>query len=149
MALVELDEVSKNYPRRAGFGHEDRFVVRGVSLTIAAGETLGLVGESGSGKTTLARMILGLVEPTSGSIRVAGVEVGGNRTQALRRQMQPVFQDPSAALNPRMRVLDIVTEPLVIHGKQAGIDTSRPALKTAALELLNSVGLDESALARY
>ncbi len=99
-----------------GLRREDHRVVCDVTLSIAAGETLGLVGESGSGKSTLARMILGLVEPTSGSIRVAGVEVGGRgERSALRRQMQPVFQDPSAALDPRMRVLDIVTEPLVIH----------------------------------
>ena len=149
MALVEVEAVNKNYPRRVGLRHEDRFVVRDVSLTIAAGETLGLVGESGSGKSTLARMILGLATPTSGSIRVAGVEVGGSRTKLLRRQMQPVFQDPSAALNPRMRVVNIVTEPLVIHGSEAGIDTSRPALLRTARELLISVGLDESALQRY
>jgi ABC-type glutathione transport system ATPase component len=149
MALVEVEAVNKNYPQRVGLRHEDRFVVRDVSLTIAAGETLGLVGESGSGKSTLARMILGLVAPTSGVVRVAGVEVGGSRTQGLRRQMQPVFQDPSAALDPRMRVLDIVTEPLGIHGGEAGIDTRKPALLRAARELLVSVGLDESALGRY
>ncbi|HEX4321732.1 MAG TPA: ATP-binding cassette domain-containing protein [Acidobacteriaceae bacterium] len=151
MALVEVEAVSKNYPRREGLRQQDRFVVRDVSLNIAQGETLGLVGESGSGKSTLARMILGLVEPTSGRIRVAGVEVGGKRTQALRRQMQPVFQDPSAALDPRMKVLDIVTEPLVIHRNdgQAKIDTSKAALRAAARELLVSVGLDESALGRY
>jgi peptide/nickel transport system ATP-binding protein len=94
-------------------------------------------------------MILGLVEPSAGVIRVAGVEVGGNRTRGLRRQMQPVFQDPSAALDPRMRVMDIVTEPLVIHRKEAGIDSSRAGLLAAARELLRSVGLDESALGRY
>jgi peptide/nickel transport system ATP-binding protein len=107
------------------------------------------VGESGSGKSTVARMILGLVEPTSGTIRVDGVEVGGKRTQALRRQMQPVFQDPSAALDPRMRVLDILTEPLRIHRKEACIDTGKASLRSAACELLKSVGLDESALNRY
>lgn len=134
MALVEVEAVSKNYPHRVGLGlrQADRFAVRDVSLTIEAGETLGLVGESGSGKSTLARMILGLVEPTSGRIRVAGVEVGRDRTQGLRRQMQPVFQDPSAALDPRMRVLDIVTEPLVIHRKDAGIDISKAALRSTA-----------------
>src|SRR5271168_1111207 len=125
MALVEVEAVSKNYPRRPGLRSEDHFVVNVVSLSIARGETLGLVGESGSGKSTLARMILGLVEPTSGRIRVAGIEVGGSRGDArvrgLRRQMQPVFQDPSAALDPRMRVVDIVTEPLVIHRKEAGL----------------------------
>jgi ABC-type glutathione transport system ATPase component len=152
MALVEVEAVSRNYPRRIGLRREDRFVVHNVSLTIERGETLGLVGESGSGKSTLARMILGLVEPTSGSIRVAGVEVGGHRTQALRRQMQPVFQDPSAALDPRMRVIDILIEPFLIHRRTAGeaaIDTRKPALRTVAKELLVSVGLDESALHRY
>ena len=153
MALVEVDRVSKNYPRRSSgwnaFRSEDYFVVREVSLTIERGETLGLVGESGSGKSTLARMILGLVEPTSGTIRVAGKEVGGSRTQGLRRQMQPVFQDPSAALDPRMRVLDIVTEPMIIHRREAGIDTHASALKQSGRELMNSVGLDESALGRY
>jgi ABC-type glutathione transport system ATPase component len=154
MPLVEVESISKNYPRRTGLHKEDHYVVRDVSLTIARGETLGLVGESGSGKSTLARMILGLVEPTSGIIRVAGVEIGGNRTQALRRQMQPVFQDPSAVLNPRMRVLDIVTEPLLIHKREAGLeeasyDTGRAALRSKAIELMRSVGLDESALARY
>jgi ABC-type glutathione transport system ATPase component len=164
MALVEVDAVSRNYPRRRGLRLEDRFVVNNVSLSIARGETLGLVGESGSGKSTLARMILGLVKPTTGTIRVAGVTVGGAGTQALRRQMQPVFQDPSAALDPRMKVLEIVTEPLVIHRRthistdsgtgtgtrgEAPIDTRAPALKAAARELLVSVGLDESALGRY
>ena len=157
MALVEVEAVNKNYPRRSGAGlglrQEDHFVVRDVSLTIERGETLGLVGESGSGKSTLARMILGLVAPTSGTIRVDGVAVDdkltGTSAQAVRRQMQPVFQDPSAALDPRMRVLDIVTEPLVIHRKEAGIDASRAAMRAAARELLGSVGLDESALMRY
>jgi len=153
MPLVMVESVGKNYPRRAesglGFRQQDHFVVRDVSLSIERGETLGLVGESGSGKSTLARMILGLVEPTMGRIRVAGVEIGGNRTRALRRQMQPVFQDPSAALDPRMRVLDIVTEPLLIHRREAGIDVSRPGLRSKAAELMRSVGLDESALGRY
>jgi ABC-type oligopeptide transport system ATPase subunit len=149
MALVEVKAVSKNYPRRQGLRHEDHFVVSDVSFSIDRGETLGLVGESGSGKSTVARMILGLVEPTVGKIVVAGVEVGGSRTKSLRRQMQPVFQDPSAALNPRMRVLEIVTEPLVIHRREEGIDSSRAGLLAAARELIISVGLDESALNRY
>ena len=153
MALVEVNAVSKNYPQRgagwAAWRAEDHLVVDKVNLTIERGETLGLVGESGSGKSTLARMILGLVEPTSGIIRVAGVEVGGARTQGLRRQMQPVFQDPSAALDPRMRVLDIVAEPMVIHRRESGIDTGTVALRRAAAELMVSVGLDESALRRY
>lgn len=158
MAFVEVKAVSKSYARRAagwmGLRHEAHVVVRDVSLTIAQGETLGLVGESGSGKSTLARMILGLVAPTTGMIRVGGQTVwdesgGASDMQAMRRQMQPVFQDPSAALNPRMRVVDIVTEPLVIHKKDAGVDVRKIALRKAAGELLRSVGLDESALMRY
>jgi peptide/nickel transport system ATP-binding protein len=156
MALVEVESVTKNYPRRTGLRHQDHFVVNNVSLSIAPGETLGLVGESGSGKSTLARMILGLVEPSSGAIRVAGVEVGGARTQALRRQMQPVFQDPSAALNPRMKVADIVLEPLAIH-KAFSTDfwpmvaegQRKAAVRMEAGKLLREVGLDESALNRY
>jgi peptide/nickel transport system ATP-binding protein len=156
MALVEVNSVSKSYPRRAGLRTTWHTVVQDVSLRIEAGETVGLVGESGSGKTTVARMILGLVTPTSGTILVDGVDIArasAAEMRRLRRQMQPVFQDPYAALNPRMRVLEIVTEPLVIHraemGPGAGADTSRAALRAKAVELLVSVGLDESALARY
>ena len=138
MALVEVDAVSKSYPRRAGLRTEFNTVVDSVSLTIEAGETLGLVGESGSGKTTVARMILGLVEPTQGAIRIDGIrltDASHAEMRALRRQMQPVFQDPYAALNPRMRVFDIVTEPWVIHGVEAGKSTSRSALRARASEL--------------
>ncbi len=152
MAFVQVESASKNYPRLDGFRRTDHFVVRDVSLSIERGETLGLVGESGSGKSTLARMILGLVEPTSGTIQVGGVEVKTRSSagmQALRRRMQPVFQDPSAALDPRMTVFEIVTEPIIIHGKAAGIHRGHGALRTAATELLRSVGLDESALQRF
>jgi peptide/nickel transport system ATP-binding protein len=130
MALVEVDAVSKSYARRLGLRTEQQTVVADLSLKIESGETLGLVGESGSGKTTLARMILGLVEPTSGAIRVDGRDV--NRVsraelRRLRRQMQPVFQDPYAALNPRMNVLQIVSEPWAIHGINCGAaDSTMP-----------------------
>jgi peptide/nickel transport system ATP-binding protein len=152
MALVEVDAVWKNYPRRAGLRTEWQTVVRDVSLSIGAGETLGLVGESGSGKTTLARMILGLVPPSSGAVRVGGVDVArapASQMRRLRRQMQPVFQDPYAALNPRMNVLQIVTEPFAIHGREAGIARDRRSLRLKAIELLREVGLDESALPRH
>jgi ABC-type glutathione transport system ATPase component len=152
MALVEVEDVSKSYPRRAGLRTEMRPVVENVSLQIEAGETLGLVGESGSGKTTVARMVLGLVKPTSGAVRVDGADVASASAveiKRLRRQMQPVFQDPYAALNPRMKVLDIVTEPFHIHGSEAGTGTGRAALRTRAVDLLKEVGLDESALERY
>lgn len=152
MALVEVNSVSKSYAARGQglrglFQSAEHFAVRDLSLTIERGETLGLVGESGSGKSTVARMVLGLVAPTSGSIVVDGVIVGGKGTLALRRQMQPVFQDPAAALDPRMRVWEAVTEPLVIHG--VGTAHGRAARKDAARELLGSVGLDATALERY
>ncbi|MFC5861180.1 ATP-binding cassette domain-containing protein [Acidicapsa dinghuensis] len=149
--MVTVSSVSKSYARRGGFlglRKEDHLVVRDVTLSIAEGETLGLVGESGSGKSTLARMILGLVKPTSGSIHVDGVEVGGSETRALRRQMQPVFQDPTAALDPRMRVLDLITEPLVIH-RESGTKIANADLRARARELMIAVGLDESALGRF
>jgi len=152
MPLVEVDSVSKSYPRRAGLRTGQHTVVDNVSLAIEPGETLGLVGESGSGKTTVARMILGLVRPTSGKVRVNGIDVataGTAEMKGLRRQMQPVFQDPFAALNPRMKVLDIVSEPFLIHRSDAGIATGRSTLRGKAAELLREVGLDDSALPRY
>ncbi|HZP04081.1 MAG TPA: ATP-binding cassette domain-containing protein [Terracidiphilus sp.] len=156
MPLVEVNAVSKRYLRRAGLRTEWQAVVEDVSLTIEAGETLGLVGESGSGKTTLARMILGLVSASSGTIVVDGIDLGRATAQEmrqLRRQMQPVFQDPYAALNPRMNVFEIVSEPFLIHrrelGREAGFATNRTALRTEVIELLGAVGLDESALLRH
>src|ERR1039458_6669211 len=151
MPLVEVKSVSKTYPRRVGMRTTEQTVVENVSLTIEAGETLGLVGESGSGKTTVARMILGLTEPSAGTVRVDGTDVAratDGEMRRLRRQMQPVFQDPYAALNPRMNVLDIVTEPLVIHRSDSGIGTGKAALRAKAVELLGEVGLDETALGR-
>ena len=158
MPLVEVLSVWKSYPRRIGLRTEEHVVVQDVSLAIEAGETLGLVGESGSGKTTLARMILGLVKPTRGVIRIDGADIttaSDRELRHIRRQMQPVFQDPYAALNPRMKVLDIVTEPLLIHRRESGLVLSlipsrrRAALRAKAAELLSQVGLDESALGRH
>jgi ABC-type glutathione transport system ATPase component len=152
MALVEVDSVSKTYPRRVGLRTTEQTVVDRVSFSIEKGETLGLVGESGSGKTTVARMILGLVAPSAGRVSVDGVDIArasGAEMHRLRRQMQPVFQDPYAALNPRMNVLAIVTEPLVIHRHEAGVATDKAALRAKAVELLLQVGMDESALARH
>lgn len=114
-----------------------------VSLDIEAGETLGLVGESGSGKSTLGRLILRLIEPTSGSVTFDGIDVtsaGRGQMRRLRRDMQIIFQDPFASLDPRMRVEEIVSEPWAIHGNNGHL---------TATELMRAVGMDASALARY
>ena len=122
--------------------------VDGVSLEIHAGETLGLVGESGSGKSTLGRLILRLIEPTSGTVIFDGQDLArasASQMRALRRDMQIIFQDPFGSLNPRMRVREIVTEPLRIHKMSDG----RQNLELRAAELMRAVGLDGSALGRY
>jgi oligopeptide transport system ATP-binding protein len=121
--------------------------VDGVTFEIFKGETLGLVGESGCGKSTVGRCLLRLIEPTRGEIRfeeqdVAGL--GGAELRALRREMQIIFQDPYASLNPRMRVRDIVAEPLVIHG----LGSKREQREQVA-ELLRKVGLDPDYMNRY
>jgi ABC-type glutathione transport system ATPase component len=152
MSLLSIRDLVKVYQTDEGmFGKTKRVIraVNGVSLEITQGETLGLVGESGCGKTTLGRMILRLIEPTSGSIIFNDQNVlaaGSGHLRRLRRDMQIIFQDPFASLNPRMRVEEIVTEPLVIHA-----EAKRPGseLHQAAVEIMRAVGLDESALRRY
>jgi peptide/nickel transport system ATP-binding protein len=122
-------------------------VVDDVSFTIRRGETLGLVGESGSGKSTVARMLLRLVEPTAGSIRFDGTDVlatNSRQLRALRQRMQMVFQDPFAALDPKMRIREIVAEPFAIHGGH-----SRADVRTRVAELMREVGLDTDVLERY
>ena len=118
-----------------------------VSLDIHAGETLGLVGESGSGKSTLGRLVLRLIEPSSGSVRFEGHDLlaaGHGEMRRLRRDMQIIFQDPFGSLDPRMNVEDIISEPLVIHEKMG--DSARRARLS---ELLGAVGLDLSVLKRF
>ena len=153
--LVEIRELTKVYVRSAAMfsrsADEEVPAVNGVSLDIVAGETLGLVGESGCGKTTLGRMVLRLVEPTSGSVRFDGRDVlaaSGSELRRLRRDMQIVFQDPFASLNPRMRVFDIVREPWLIHDGSSQV-ANAGRHRDKATELLKAVGLDESALNRY
>lgn len=165
MPLVEVANLVKTYPTRGG-GAAKR-VVDDVSFSIERGRTLGIVGESGSGKSTVARLLLRLIEPDSGSIRLDGhdlLAVSKRELRQLRRRMQIVFQDPFAALNPRMRVEEIVGEPLRIYrtefsdGNSTQVSTARPFDKLRAsfgapasivLEALCMVGLDGSALPRY
>ena len=118
-----------------------------VSLDIHAAETLGLVGESGSGKSTLGRLVLRLIEPTSGSVCFAGRDLlaaSHREMRRLRRDMQIIFQDPFGSLDPRMNVEDIISEPLVIHEAM-----SLTARRVRVSELLRAVGLDQSVLLRF
>jgi len=137
--LLETRELRKVYGATT--------VVHDVSFRIQRGETLGLVGESGSGKSTIARMLLRLIEPTAGSISFDGIDVraqGKQELRRLRRRMQMVFQDPFAALNPRMRIRDIVAEPFHIQG---GFSSAH--IQSRVRELMHEVGLDTDALPRY
>jgi ABC-type glutathione transport system ATPase component len=151
MALVEIRDLTKTYTGGdsmfgSGVTRQVR-AVDGVSFDISAGETLGLVGESGSGKSTLGRLVLRLIEPTSGSVRFDGHDLlaaGRGELRQLRRDMQIIFQDPFGSLDPRFRVEDVVAEPLVIHES-----LSKSARRIRAGELLRAVGLDASALPRY
>jgi oligopeptide transport system ATP-binding protein len=125
-ALVEVKDLVKHYPIRSGivFRHDVGAVkaVDGISFDLEAGETFALVGESGGGKSTTARCVLRLIEPTSGSIRFDGEEIttaSVARMRTLRREMQMIFQDPFASLNPRMTVRGILREPFTIHGLEA------------------------------
>ncbi len=167
MALIEIRNLTKIYLQGEslfggntfagktfggkGFAGKSRGEVRAVddvSLDLQAGETLGLVGESGSGKSTLGRLILRLIEPTSGSVRFEGHDLlaaSAGEMRRLRRDMQIIFQDPFASLDPRYRVEDIIAEPLIIHGKT----NRRSGIRAKVVELLGAVGLDESILRRF
>ena len=159
MALLEIRNLTKIFPHAdSAFGGKSHGGVRAVddvSLDIHAGETLGLVGESGSGKSTLGRLILRLIEPTSGMIRLEGrdlLSASHGEMRRLRRDLQIIFQDPFASLDPRFRVEDIVTEPLRIHPEitapgSRGLGKNEIRLRVG--ELLRAVGLDESVRTRY
>jgi ABC-type oligopeptide transport system ATPase subunit len=155
--LVEVRNLTKIFAlAESSFGGRRSGEVRAVddvSLDIREGETLGLVGESGSGKSTLGRLILRLIEPTSGTVVFDGVDLlqaNGSKLRCLRRDMQIIFQDPFGSLDPRYRVEDVIAEPLILHGKsidQKGV--GRDARRRRVRELLSAVGMDESAMPRY
>ena len=150
-ALLEVTDLVKHFPVKSGV-LIDREVARvravdGVSFALHEGETLGLVGESGCGKSTVCRAILQLVAPTSGSVRFDGRELVGlspRELRPLRRQIQMIFQDPFASLNPRKRVGQIVGDPLALHGLADGAE-----LKRTVQELLERVGLQAEHYNRY
>ena len=138
--LVEARGLVKEY----GTGHR---VVDDVSFAIRRGEPVGLVGESGSGKSTVARMLLRLVEPAAGEVRYEGRDLlaaSPQEMRGMRRRMQIVFQDPYAALNPRMRVREILAEPFAIHNEKPV-----EGLTARLAEMLRTVGMEESALERF
>ena len=146
--LLEIKDLYKFFPIKAGLGKTiEAKAVDGVSLDVARGEAVGLVGESGCGKSTLGRLALRLLEPTSGSVSFESNNLGGldkQELRALRKKMQIIFQDPFASLNPRMRIEEIVAEPLVIHRL-----AEKHELPVRAAALLEKVGLSADVMRRY
>jgi ABC-type oligopeptide transport system ATPase subunit len=149
--LLDIRNLTKIFPLgESVFGNGAKGEVRAVdsvSFDIESGETLGLVGESGSGKSTLGRLILRLIEPSSGKIAFAGSDLLAathSELRSLRRDMQIIFQDPFGSLDPRMRVEDVIAEPLIIHES-----LTAPSRRRRVNELLRVVGLDPSAARRF
>ncbi|MCU0559319.1 MAG: dipeptide ABC transporter ATP-binding protein [Desulfobacterales bacterium] len=148
--LLEVNRLKKHFPIKGGFlqravGHVH--AVDGVSFHLDPGETIGLVGESGCGKSTTGRLILRLIKPTSGEIRFNGQQISRldrRRMKAVRRDMQLIFQDPFASLNPRLTVGGIVAEAFKIHGVASGAE-----IEDRTADLLKRVGLHTEHLRRY
>jgi oligopeptide transport system ATP-binding protein len=150
MSLLEIRNLKKHFPVGDGLFSRGKGAVKavdGVNLDVNEGETVGLVGESGCGKSTLGRAILRLIEPTSGEVNFHGknlLALSQRDLREMRREMQIIFQDPYASLNPRMRVGDIVGEGLEIHKLAKG-----KAKRDRVMELLHQVGLREDHFDRY
>ncbi|MGB6118778.1 MAG: dipeptide/oligopeptide/nickel ABC transporter ATP-binding protein, partial [Mesorhizobium sp.] len=148
-ALLEITDLQVTYWGRSllGMGGQAFHAVKGASLAIRTGETLGLVGESGSGKSSIANTVLGLVPASAGSIRFGSHELTAMKARypaEVRSRIQAVFQDPYSSLNPSMTVEDIVTEPLRVHTQM-----SRAERRAKAIELLKLVSLSEEHLERH
>jgi oligopeptide transport system ATP-binding protein len=148
--LLRVEKLVKHFQVKSGFFGRSRGAVKAVddlSFTVAAGETLALVGESGCGKSTTGRLLLRLIEPSSGAVYFRDkniFELGGKEMRALRRAMQIVFQDPYASLNPHMTVGETLAEPLALHGLASGADRM-----ARVEELLGLVGLAPHHIRRY
>jgi oligopeptide/dipeptide ABC transporter ATP-binding protein len=149
--IMEVRDLVKHFPITSGFFQRRTGAVQavnGVSFDVMRGETLGLVGESGCGKSTTARLLLRLLDPTSGSVRYEGEEIAtakGKRLKDLRREMQMIFQDPYSSLNPRKTVGSIIAEPFAIHGLKPG----KGERKTEVQRLMDLVGLNPEHYNRY
>jgi oligopeptide/dipeptide ABC transporter ATP-binding protein len=151
-ALVEVRDLVKHFPITRGIVIQRKVgavqAVDGVSFDIERGETLGIVGETGCGKSTTARLIMRLLEPTSGEVRFDGKDITrlkGPRLKEVRREMQMIFQDPYSSLNPRKTIGSIISEPFVIHKLHDGKDERRRAVQ----ELMETVGLNPEHYNRY
>ncbi len=142
--LLKAQHVTKYFPLKGGRG--EVHAVDDVSFSLQKGETLGIVGESGCGKSTLARVLLRLIEPTSGKIYLDGVDLSKltpKNLRAIRKEMQIVFQDAYASLDSRQKIGNIIAEPLVVHGIG-----NRKTRRDKVVELLNLVGLEPEAATR-
>lgn len=146
MGFVEINQVSRTFAKRRLLGKGSVVeALRNVSLSIQEGETYALVGESGSGKSTLARIVVGVDNPTSGWVKIAGHEISTRMPQAHRRDIQMVFQSPYASLNPRWRVRDLIAEPL----KAFRLTKTRKETLDRVDQLLEQVGLSREAAHKF